>query len=67
MVVVQRTENDRRVGGDRPANAIDGIKTLHEIGFDTLKLNGCKELGLFVKLLAIRLSLVLISTIAPAC
>ncbi|WP_241350459.1 enolase C-terminal domain-like protein, partial [Escherichia coli] len=34
------------VGGDRPANVIDGIKILREIGFDTFKLNGCEELGL---------------------
>ena len=34
------------VGGDRPADVIDGIKTLREIGFDTFKLNGCEELGL---------------------
>ncbi len=34
------------VGGDRPADIIDGIKTLREIGFDTFKLNGCEELGL---------------------
>ncbi|WP_250380335.1 hypothetical protein, partial [Escherichia coli] len=27
------------VGGDRPADVIDGIKTLREIGFDTFKLN----------------------------
>lgn len=32
------------VGGDRPADVIDGIKTLREIGFDTFKLNGCEEL-----------------------
>ncbi len=34
------------VGGDCPADVIDGIKTLREIGFDTFKLNGCEELGL---------------------
>jgi len=34
------------VGGDRPADVIDGIKTLREIDFDTFKLNGCEELGL---------------------
>ena len=34
------------VGGDRPAEVIDGIKKLRGIGFDTFKLNGCEELGL---------------------
>ena len=34
------------VGGDRPAEVIDGIKMLRGIGFDTFKLNGCEELGL---------------------
>lgn len=34
------------VGGDRPAEVIDGIKTLRTIGFDTFKLNGCEELGI---------------------
>mgnify|MGYP002150184204 CR=1 FL=1 len=33
------------VGGDRPAEVIDGIKTLRNIGFDTFKLNGCEEMG----------------------
>lgn len=33
------------VGGDRPAEVIDGIKKLREIGFDTFKLNGCEEMG----------------------
>lgn len=33
------------VGGDRPSEVIDGIKTLRSIGFDTFKLNGCEELG----------------------
>lgn len=70
------------VGGDRPADVIDGIKTLREIGFDTFKLNGCEELGLIDnsravdaavntvaqirEALAIRLSLVLISMVASA-
>lgn len=34
------------VGGDRPAEVIDGIKKLRGIGFDTFKLNGCEEMGL---------------------
>lgn len=34
------------VGGDRPAEVIQGIQTLKEIGFDTFKLNGCEELGI---------------------
>ena len=33
------------VGGDRPAEVIDGIKKLRAIGFDTFKLNGCEEMG----------------------
>ncbi|EKN3987320.1 galactonate dehydratase, partial [Yersinia enterocolitica] len=34
------------VGGDRPADVIEGIKKLKGIGFDTFKLNGCEEMGL---------------------
>ncbi|KGD76820.2 galactonate dehydratase [Tatumella morbirosei] len=34
------------VGGDRPAEVIQGIQTLRDIGFDTFKLNGCEELGI---------------------
>lgn len=34
------------VGGDRPADVIDGIKRLMQTGFDTFKLNGCEELGI---------------------
>ena len=33
------------VGGDRPAEVIDGITQLRNIGFDTFKLNGCEEMG----------------------
>ncbi|MGU0056584.1 galactonate dehydratase [Enterobacter hormaechei] len=33
------------VGGDRPAEVIDGIRQLRNIGFDTFKLNGCEEMG----------------------
>jgi galactonate dehydratase len=33
------------VGGDRPSEVIDGIKSLRKIGFDTFKLNGCEEMG----------------------
>jgi galactonate dehydratase len=34
------------VGGDRPAEVIEGIRKLQGIGFDTFKLNGCEEMGL---------------------
>ncbi|WP_319237555.1 galactonate dehydratase [uncultured Propionivibrio sp.] len=34
------------VGGDRPAEVIDGIRTLQAAGFDTFKLNGCGEMAL---------------------
>jgi galactonate dehydratase len=34
------------VGGDRPAEVIDGITQLRNIGFDTFKLNGCEEMGI---------------------
>ena len=34
------------VGGDRPADVIDGIRKLQAIGFNTFKLNGCEEMGL---------------------
>ncbi|MDY6321401.1 MAG: galactonate dehydratase [Succinivibrio sp.] len=33
------------VGGDRPADVIEGIRKLRKIGFDTFKLNGCEDLG----------------------
>ncbi|MES2258856.1 MAG: galactonate dehydratase [Pseudomonadota bacterium] len=33
------------VGGDRPADVIDGIRALREAGFDTFKLNGTEEFG----------------------
>ncbi|MTV51350.1 galactonate dehydratase [Pseudoduganella buxea] len=34
------------VGGDRPADVIDGINTLREIGINTFKMNGTEELGI---------------------
>lgn len=34
------------VGGDRPADVIQGINALRAIGFDTFKLNGCEEMGI---------------------
>jgi galactonate dehydratase len=34
------------VGGDRPADIIDGIGKLVEGGFDTFKMNGTEELGM---------------------
>lgn len=34
------------VGGDRPADVIDGIKKLMAGGFDTFKLNGCEDMGI---------------------
>ena len=34
------------VGGDRPADVIEGIRTLREIGIDTFKMNGTEELGI---------------------
>jgi galactonate dehydratase len=34
------------VGGDRPADVIEGIQTLRGIGIDTFKLNGTEELGI---------------------
>lgn len=70
------------VGGDRPAEVIDGIKKLRGIGFDTFKLNGCEEMGIIdnsravdaavntvaqsAKRLAMKLSLVSIFTAALA-
>lgn len=33
------------VGGDRPAEVVEGINKLRTIGFDTFKLNGCEDLG----------------------
>ncbi len=64
------------VGGDRPADVIDGIEKLRGIGFDTFKLNGCEEMGVIDNsravdaavntLLAVKLSLGSISTVALA-
>ena len=34
------------VGGDRPADVIDGSKKLMAGGVDTFKLNGCEEMGI---------------------
>jgi galactonate dehydratase len=34
------------VGGDRPADVIEGIRKLREGGFDTFKMNGTEELGI---------------------
>jgi galactonate dehydratase len=34
------------VGGDRPADVIEGMRQLREAGFDTFKMNGTEELGL---------------------
>jgi galactonate dehydratase len=33
------------VGGDRPSDVIEGIRTLREAGFDTFKMNGTEEMG----------------------
>jgi galactonate dehydratase len=33
------------VGGDRPADVIEGIRKLREAGFDTFKMNGTEEMG----------------------
>ncbi|MFA9217132.1 MAG: galactonate dehydratase [Sphingomonadaceae bacterium] len=34
------------VGGDRPADVIEGIRTLRAAGFDTFKMNGTEEMGM---------------------
>ncbi|MGL4861379.1 MAG: galactonate dehydratase [Enterobacteriaceae bacterium] len=34
------------VGGDRPAEVIEGIHQLQATGVDTFKLNGCEEMGI---------------------
>ncbi len=34
------------VGGDRPADVIDGIRKLRAAGFDTFKMNGTEEMGI---------------------
>ena len=34
------------VGGDRPADIIEAIRTVRAAGFDTVKMNGSEELGL---------------------
>jgi galactonate dehydratase len=34
------------VGGDRPADVIEGIRVLRAAGFDTFKMNGTEEMGM---------------------
>jgi len=34
------------VGGDRPADVIEGIRALRAVGFDTFKMNGTEEMGI---------------------
>lgn len=34
------------VGGDRPADVIEGMRRLRDAGFDTFKMNGTEELGI---------------------
>jgi len=34
------------VGGDRPSDVIAGITALHQVGYDTFKLNGCGEMAI---------------------
>ena len=45
-LVRQRMKTYSWVGGDRPADVIEGIGTLVKAGFDTFKMNGTEELGL---------------------
>ena len=45
-LVRDRMKTYRWVGGDRPADVIEGIKKLQEAGFDTFKMNGSEELGI---------------------
>jgi galactonate dehydratase len=37
------------VGGDRPADVIEGMRQLRAAGFDTFKMNGTEELGIIDK------------------
>jgi galactonate dehydratase len=41
------------VGGDRPADVIEGILTLREIGIHTFKMNGTEELGMIDTAMAV--------------
>ncbi len=45
-LVRDKMKTYRWVGGDRPADVIEGIKKLQEAGFDTFKMNGSEELGI---------------------
>ena len=45
-LVRQRMKTYSWVGGDRPADVIEGIGTLVKAGFDTFKMNGTEELGM---------------------
>ncbi|MBK4450133.1 D-galactonate dehydratase, partial [Enterobacter hormaechei] len=44
-LVRDKSKDDSWVGGDRRAEVIDGIRQLRNIGFDSLKLDGCEEMG----------------------
>ena len=44
--VRDRMKTYRWVGGDRPADIIEQVKTLKELGYDTFKFNGTEEFGL---------------------
>lgn len=45
-LVRDRMRTYSRVGGDRPADVIAGMKALQAGGFDHFKLNGCEEMGI---------------------
>ena len=44
--VRDRMKTYRWVGGDRPADIIEQVKTLQGLGYDTFKFNGTEEFGL---------------------
>jgi len=54
------------VGGDRPADVIDGIKSLREAGFDTFKMNGTEEFGLIESAAAVDTAVARIAEIREA-
>jgi len=54
------------VGGDRPADVIEGIRTLREIGIHTFKMNGTEELGIIDSALAVDAAVARIAQIREA-
>jgi galactonate dehydratase len=54
------------VGGDRPADVIEGIARLREGGFDTFKLNGCEEMAMLDSVRAVDRAVAVVAEVRGA-